>query len=216
MIQWVRRSLGRLFWYVRPPVILLAQGTPAECLHLLQSSAKPSRERLQLQELFAGGRRYALEPSADGFTMLTTSKQYWRYTESMLRPRRRTRASARLNVTLTGVGGQFTRLELHAHFRVFYLLDVIWIPAFFASIILPMSWAVWLRAALVGGLFGLSYIYHYFNAAYQAHEMIFFVEKVLKERIVTNLPTLDTASADVVNADFEQEWERFFNAYRGE
>jgi hypothetical protein len=205
---------SRIFWYVHAPVVLLVKAPPDECLHLLQESVKPSRDRLHLQDLFAHGRRYSLEKRQDGFTMLTTSKQYWRYTEGMLRLRRRTRASARLEATMERVGEQFTRMELNVHFRPFYLLDIIWIPAFFTSIIIPMPWAWWLTALISVTMFGLSYVYHYYNAAYQANEMIFFIEKVLKEKLVTSLPSLDATTPDVVTADFAQEWERFFDSHR--
>lgn len=206
----------RRTWYVYRPVTLLAQAPPDECLTMLRDATKPSKERLHLQELFVSGRRYVLEPHREGFTMLTNSKAYWRYTEGVMRVRRRTRSSARMHATLSPLSTDFTRIELRSHIRAGYLLNVIFLPAFFTSIILPMPWAWWVIALLVISLFGLSFLYHYTNAAYQANEMVFFVQKVLMDKLVTSLPTLSAENPDVVraHADFEREWERFYNAHR--
>lgn len=201
-------------WYTARPITFLAQAPPDECLAMLRQAVKPRKEQLHLQELFTDGRRYAVEPRRFGFVLLTNSKGYWRYTESTFGVRRRTRSSARMLGTLTEVTDNYTRLELRSHIRMGYLLDVLVIPTFMASLVVLMPWAVWLIVAITVTLYVLSYIYHYYNASFQANEMAFFVEKVLMDKLVTNLPTLGATNPDLVQTtqDFEQEWERFYNA----
>ena len=215
MARW-QEWLANRFWYVRQEGVLLVRATPAACVQMLNEAAQPSRKRLHLQELFVDGRRYELRERGDQFEVQTTSSHYWRYTEGIFQLRRRTRPVARLTGQMSRVGDDYTRIVMSARIRRLYLLDVIWIPLFVTSIVVPMPWEWWLRGGLVLLLFGLSYTYHYYNAAYQANEMAFFVEKALQDHLVTGLPSMGAQTEDVVrmNADFEQEWERFYQQRR--
>lgn len=193
---------------------LLAEGDPAQILDALRSAAKPSQERLELRDVFVQGRRYLIEPRNKGFSMFTTSKAYWRYTEGLIRIRRRTRASARLIAKLTPIAERYTRIELTSHIRLGYLLDVLWIPLFFTSIIVFLPWHPAVIGGFIGALFALSYAYHYFNTAAQASEMLFFIHKALQERLVNQLPTLGAQTEPPpISADFQTEWERFYKRH---
>jgi hypothetical protein len=212
-----QNPLLRVFWTVYPTVTLLAEGNTLDCIALLLEATKPSTNRLHHRDLFIQGMRYYIEPRTDGFQMLTNSKHYWRYTEGLLRIQRRTRSATRLQATLEDLTSGYTRIQLRAHFRPLYLLDVLWLPLFFTTIIVPLAWPPALLAGISGVLFALSFLYHRFNASYQANEMIYFVEKVLEDRLVTSLPTLSAAgeTPTVMNPQqaFETEWERFYRAH---
>ena len=216
MANWLWQYILNHTWHVYPQTVLLAHTPPDDCLHTLRQAVKPKRDKLHLQDLFANGRRYDIQPSKRGFTMVTNSKLYWRYTESMWTVKRRTRAAALVACTLTEVADDYTRLELRGRFRVGYLLDVVLLPVFMTSIVVFMPWPVWIIAAIVAALFGLSYAYHYYHAAYQANEMAFFIKKVLQDRLVTHLPTLQVENPDILRSrqEFEEAWERFYAAHR--
>jgi hypothetical protein len=209
------RSIRSHLWFVHAPVTLLAMGIPDETTQKLVTSAKPSHQRLHLQELFIDGRRYMIEPRSHGFIMLTNSKHYWRYTEGLLAIRRRTRSAAKVLANLSPLTEDYTRIELRAHIRLDYFLDIFWVPGFISTIVVGMPWAWWFITVLIVAMFLLSFVYHYYNAAFQANEMIFFIEKVLKEELITSLPTLQTDSSGVlrINEDFEEEWQRFYSKH---
>lgn len=206
------RATMEHFLYFHRQKALLAHASPAACLRLLTDAARPSRDRLHLQDLFISGRRYQVQQSEGGFEVLTTSNHYWRYTEGMWRLRQRTRPVTRLVGQMEPVGEAYTRITLTTRIRRMYLLDVIWIPLFVTTIVLPMPWAWWLRLTIVLVLFALSYVYHYYNAANQANALTFFVDKALQDKLVVGLPGLAANTQDVVhmNADFEQAWTRFY------
>lgn len=209
------RFLNRI-WYVTPIVPLVVALPRDRVTEQLQLAAQPSQKRLHLRDLFTRGRRYQLDLRAGGFRMHTTSTDYWRYTEGMFRLRRRTRASCTLDGNTQPLSDTMTALHMRAHIRLSYLLDVLWIPSFITSILVFMPWSVALIVVLMLVLFGLSFVYHYYHALYQANEMLFFVEKSLDEFIVTELPTLQDSSADVVSLEqaFRDEWERFYRSHR--
>ena len=212
----ITRYLRNRFWFVHPAVTLLAKATPDETLALLATGTKPHRDRLHLQDLFADGRRYQIEKRQRGFVMHTNSKHYWRYTEGVVGIRRRTRSAAKMLATLTPIADDYTRIELLAHIRAGYFVDIFFVPGFMAVLVVLMPWVIWFQAGVIAVMVALSFAYHYYNAAYQANEMVFFVEKVLTDDLVTELPTLATENPDLMtaNADFEQEWERFYSAHQ--
>lgn len=217
----LQQRLGQVilarFWYLHPPLVMLVEGDAEDIRQQLKEATKPSKDRLHLQELFVEGRRYRLEARRRGFTLMTNSKQYWRYIEGVFAIRKRTRSSARLIAVLVETEIGYTRLDLYTHMRLGYWLDILWLPLFMSSIIVLVPWVWWAIALLVGLLFGLSYAYHYFNAAFQANEMTFFIEKVLKDRLVTDIPALEATNPDVLrvhNQSFGEEWERFYNAHQ--
>ncbi len=213
---WLWQYIINHSWHVHPQTVLLAEATPDDCLHTLRQAVKPKRDKLHLQDLFNHGRRYDIQPRTDGFTIVTNSKHYWRYTEGMWAVRRRTRAAALVRGTFTPVADDYTRIAVSGRFRLGYLLDVVLLPGFMTSIVVFMPWPLGWVGGLVAALFGLSYLYHYYQAAYQANEMVFFIKKVLQEKLVTNLPTLQAENPDILRSrqEFEQAWERFYAAHR--
>lgn len=204
------------FWYVHKPIILLIGGDKNIILAALLEASKPSKDRLHLQELFTSGRRYHIIPRQAGFMIQTTSKSYWRYVEGVIATRRRTRSTAQLIGVISPVNDDYSRIEIRTHIRMGYMLDVVLLPLFMTSILVFMTWTWWIIVLLILLLFGLSFVYHYYNVAFQANEMTFFVEKALKAYIVHNLPALDANAKDMLryNADFETEWERFYKNHQ--
>ena len=218
MLITVRQWILQRLWYVHAPVVLLLTVSVREVFALLEDASKPSRDRLHLQELFTSGRRYQLARKKSGFEMLTTSKSYWRYTESLFGVRRRTRAAAKLVADLADTEAELTRLEIRTHIRIGYLVDVIWIPLFFTSIVVAMPWAWWASVIIVLILFTLSFLYHYYQAAHQANEMIFFLNKALHDVLIHNLPELAASAGDVIdmNDGFADAWEKFYQQHSDE
>lgn len=211
-----QRVLNRL-WYVTPTVPMLVSLSAETIAPVLQESATPSQKRLHLRDLFRRGRRYQIEAKRGGFTIQTSSKDYWRYTEGMFRLRRRTRSTCTLNATTRTLNDDLTQLDLRAHIRPTYLLDVLWLPAFITSILVFMPWSWWFMLISVGVMVGLSFVYHYFHALYQANEMLFFVETALKEHLIDELPTLEANTVDMIQTQqgFEQAWEQFYRSQKG-
>lgn len=219
MLSTVRKWVLQRVWYVHAPVVLLATVSTRELLALLEDAAKPSHDRLHLQEVFTSGRRYQITKKQAGFDLLTTSRSYWRYTESWFGVRKRTRSAARLSADTLDLDAGITRLEIRTHFRLGYLLDVVWVPLFFTTIVVAMPWPWWVLAVVVLALFGLSFAYHYQQAAHQANEMLFFLDKALADVLIHSLPELEaTASGEVVymNDAFADAWEKFYQSHRDE
>ncbi|MEO0562700.1 MAG: hypothetical protein AAF125_11330, partial [Chloroflexota bacterium] len=102
MLQRLRQWFVKRFWFVFPHFTMLIDLGPNQLYAMLQEAAKPSKDRLHLQEVFLSGRRYRIEQRDGVISVVTTSKSYWRYTEGLLSTRRRTRSAAKL-VLLTEV-----------------------------------------------------------------------------------------------------------------
>jgi hypothetical protein len=196
--------LLRYTWYVHPSAHLRLTIEPPHSYRILETSAKPSAKRLELRNLFIQGRRYFLQPtSKQSFRMMTTHKIRWRM-------RRRTRATAILIGEFTTIDKQTFRLTLSSRIRIWYLLDVFLWPTFITSIIVSMWWSVWLIASLVIALYTLSWLAHRFNAALEAHEMIFFIESILEDYFPETPPKLMASKADVVYEEaFAAAWEQY-------
>jgi hypothetical protein len=196
---------------LHPPVGFLVGATRAACLHTLIVAARPSQDRLHLRDLFAEGRRYYIQPIAEGFTL--TSNISARKDGRRLR----TRSAA----TVIGVfdGDQtsdppitFVRLRYRAH--AMYLLTGMVVPAFISSILIYLPWHPLAISALVGLLFSLTFIGHRLDAALQVGEMVFFVQKVLEDLPPVHAPELQADLPGVVmrakQTDFMEAWERFY------
>lgn len=198
-------------WYVHPPVSVIIGAPPAACLQTLATAAKPSTQRLHLRNLFAGGRRYHLEPARRGFRLTTTSKVLWRY-------RRRTSSSAVVHGRFEEIDGATTRIWLHGRIQVLYLLDVFLIPAFMTSILLFTRWSPTLVGGLLATLYGLSWFGHRYNASLEAHEMVYFVQTALDDLAPAQVHTLGSNTPGVVygDPDFEEQWEKFYEEHVGE
>lgn len=190
-------------WYVHPPVALAVQAAPVECLAVLAVAAKPSQQRLHLRNLFTEGRRYQLQPTADGFRLTSNSKIPWR--------RGRTTSAALLTGGFAAAGDGVTRVRLRARMRLSYFLDIFLIPSFITSIMVFAPWPGWLITLLALALYGLSWTWHRLTAAIQAAEMVYFVQKALEDLSPYQTPALDASAPDVVAVDFRREWDRFFN-----
>jgi hypothetical protein len=198
-------------WYVQPPVVLVIKATPGRCLQTMVTAAKPSSQRLHLRNLFASGRRYDLQPVEKGFTITTTSKLLWRY-------RKRTSASAVLRGQFTTIDDDITRIYMDIHIKLFYLLDVFLIPTFTASILIFVPWHPALLGAAILALYLLSWFGHRYNAALEANEMVFFVQKSLEDFVPTEILSLAAEASDVVTAtrEFRRAWEKFYEAHKND
>jgi len=214
MFRRLRTWLAGRFWYVYPHTTLLVDLPAAALFKHLEAASVPSKERLHLQEIFVGGRRYRLKKTKDGFSVLTTGKTYWRYTEGLLRARKRTRAAARLLANVTELDAGLTRVEIKTHMRLGYLIDVLWVPLFFSSIVWFMPWPWYGVAWVIVTMFALSFGYHYYQALFQANEMSFFIHKALKDHAATDIPELATTANDTLFMDqFASEWNRFYRSH---
>lgn len=196
-------------WFVCSPAALVIRATPGACVQTLAVAAKPSTKRLHLRNLFASGRRYQLHLRGGGFTLTTTSQVLWRY-------RKRTSAAAVLLADLSAVDAQITRIQLRVRISLIYLLDAFLIPTFVLSILIFVPWPPPLIAALLAGLYLLSWFGHRHGAALEANEMIFFVQKALEEFVPAEILALDSTSPDVIqiNREFGAIWEEFYQAHR--
>ncbi len=215
MLSTVRDWILQRLWFVHVPLVLLVSLPTRELLKVLEDAAKPSRDRLHLQEVFTSGRRYQIVKTKTGFELLTTSRSYWRYTESWFGVRRRTRAASKLVAETLHLDAGLTRIAIRTHIRLGYLLDVVWVPLFFSTIILALPWLWWGIAGVVV-MFGLSFAYHYYQAAYQANEMLFFLDKALADVLIHELPELAATGAEEVvymEDAFADAWEKFYKSH---
>jgi len=200
-------------WYVHPGAHLRVSITPSQTFKVLETAAKPSIQRLHLRNVFARGRRYFIFPhTRSGFRMVTTHKVFWH-------PRRRTSASAVLIGHFEPIDADTTRLSVHSRIRTFYLLQVFLWPTFMTSMLVFMLWPVWLIGLCIGALYGLSWLAHRYNAALEAHEMIFFIEKALEDFIPeppATLPSKSSAADLILKRDFVEAWDKFMEAMQDE
>lgn len=208
-ISLLARFILPRIWFVHAPVVLFVQAGPSECVEKLATSTRPSTQRLHQRNLFASGRRYHLQPRQGGFRLTTTSKVRWRY-------RGRTASTAVMRGTFSPFGDDITRVYLQARINVGYILSAFLVPTFMASIIVFMPWPPVIIAGLLVMLYGLSWIGHRFNAALEAHEMVWFVQTVLGELIPAEVMSLGSESDDVIRGheDFEAVWRSFYEAHR--
>ena len=210
----LRRLLDWLLhrvWQVHPPVVLLVNIAPEACLRVLQTAARPSTQRLQLRNLFLGGRRYSIEAEPDRFRMTSNSKIPWMQ-------RRRTRVAALLTGTLAEAGHGITRLSLSARMTRLNVLDIFLVPLWIGLLVVFSPLAIQVKGAALATLLLLSWLSHWYSAVLQALDMVYFVQVVLEEHLVTDIPVLPATADEVVYApgEFMREWERFYDAHKGE
>lgn len=200
-----RRLLDRL-WFVHAPVVLIVRATPAICLQTLITATRPSTQRLHHRNLFASGRRYELQSREGGFRLRTTSKVIWHY-------RYRTRSAAVLDGMFYEMGDDITRIQLDTHISIREILDFVLIPTFMASIIIFVPWHPAVVTSLVAALYGLSWTAHRYNAAFEANEMVFFVQKVMEDLEPAEIKSLQSTSPDLIYHQFDDEWEKFYQRH---
>jgi hypothetical protein len=187
------------------------------CLQTLGVGARPSTERLQLRNLFADGRRYYVQPLANGFRLTSDSRRPYGSR------RRRTPVAAALFGNFTEAeGGAVTIIRLRARINALYMLNALLIPAFITSLILFMPWSRGVITSLIVGMFGLSLVAHRLNAALQANALVYFVQKVLEDLPSAELAQLGATNPEVVappspaQAGFREQWQKFYEEKSGE
>lgn len=200
----LRQQFLRHTWYVHPAIHLRVRLSPSELYMVLDRATKPSIQRLQYRNLFSDGRRYLIKPRSDGgFQMMTTHKVIWY-------PRRRTTASVVLMGDAERLDDETTRILLMSRFRVRYLIDIFTLPSFMTSMLIFMAWQSWVLITSIILLYSLSWMGHRFHAELEAHEMIYFVEKVMEEYVPVATPRLQVKSADIIlERDFVEVWDKF-------
>jgi hypothetical protein len=201
----LRRLLG-WFWYVHAPVVLIVKTTPAVCLQTLATASRPSSQRLHHRNLFASGRRYEIQRRENGFRMRTTSKVSWHY-------RYRTKSAAVLDGCFYDMGNDISRIQMETHISLRELLDFILLPTFMTSIIVFVPWNSTIITGLVIALYVLSWIGHRSNAAIEANEMVYFVQKALEDLEPAEIRSLHANSPDLIYGKFDDEWEKFYRQH---
>lgn len=197
-------------WYLQRPVSLTVVASPFAIKKLLAQAARPSTQRLHFRDLFTDGRRYQIHEARIGFHLTTTNKVSWHY-------RRRTNSTSVLHAELTPTDDTTTKLRLRVRFRLNYLLDIFWLPAFITSIIVFMPWHPAMMLSLIVALFGLSWIGHRNQALLEGLEMIYFVEKALADYVLQAPAVLTDNNVGVVyeqRQDFSQAWQRFYEEHK--
>lgn len=195
---------------MHPTVILTVQTTPADCLRAIAEAARPSLHRLHLRNLFTDGRRYHLQPLKDGFQMTSNSKIPWR--------RARTSVAAVIFVELKRENEGATRIRMKARMRLFYFLDIFFIPLFISSILFFAPWHKLLIAGLSLILFALSWIGHRLTAALQATDAVYFVQKALEDIVPVEAPKLPAGEPEIItqHREFRQEWQKFYREHQSD
>jgi hypothetical protein len=167
-------------------------------------AAKPSANRLHLRNLFADGRRYYIQPQADGFRLTSDNRLLWGGR------RNRSRMAAMVYGKLSSLDDEITFIRLHSRMNLLYLFSGLLLPVFFSSIVIYMPWSRAVITLIVGLLFILSLLGYRFNAALQVNEMIYFVQKALEDLPPAELAGLPARGPDVVVTDFREQWYKFY------
>lgn len=204
----------RPLWQIHPPVALIVSATRTVCLQTLIVAARPSQERLHLRDLFLEGRRYYVQPKQNGFRLTSDNKVIWGS------KRQRTRMAAVIHGVFSGTGEDVTLIRLHARMSILYMFSALLIPAFVTSILVYMPWSKSVIGVLIALLFTLSWLGHRFDAAYQANEMVYFVQKALEDlppgeasRLEAGNPTVTTTPA---SDEFREQWQKFYEEHSQE
>jgi len=200
-------------WRLHPPALVVVQAAPAVIVQTLSTAARPSTERLHLRELFRDGLRYYIEPLQNGFRITSSSR------EAYGGRRRRTRVAAVLDGAFSSAeAGAVTFVRLKTRMNLPYFLGGLAIPAFITSIIIHMPWSRGAVLLLVALLFGLSLGARRLNAALQAAEMVYFVQKALEDLPQPEIMGLEASRPEIVMAgggdpvhtDFGAQWQKFY------
>lgn len=204
------RTLAQL----HPPVALVIAADRADCLNTLSSATRPSQHRLHLRELFSEGRRYYLHTHPDGFRVTSDSRQFWGS------KRRRTRVAASVigAMSTSGESGSpLTFIHLRAQTSAAYLFSGLIQPLIFCLIVLATpTWALPLKLTLAVVIMLLAWLGRRADAALQANDLIYFVQKVLADLPSGDIPSLEKPRPEVVtpfNEDFREQFDRFYREH---
>lgn len=198
---------------LHPPVLMIVGGTREDALHALVSASKPSSQRLHLRNLFTEGRRYYMQSHKDGFKLTCDSKVPWGSR------RRRSPTAALMYGTVNTLSKNVTMIRLRARMRWVYQLAGLFVPTWMALIVVSMPWSLRVMAAVVLALYTLALVGYRLNAALQAADMVFFVQKALEDLPPAPVAGLGQPTPEVVQAqtqrDFREQWERFYEEVSG-
>jgi hypothetical protein len=198
-----QRLRWQALWQLHPPVALVVRASPTACLQTLAVAAKPSADRLHLRNVFAGGRRYYVQPQQEGFRITSDNKLPW--------GGRRSRSSIAAVVQGNfSSSDDLTFIRLHSRMNVGYLLRGLLLPIFFTSILIYMPWNRAVIMLMVALLFTLSLAGNRFDAALQVNEMIYFVQKAMADLPPAEVSQLPPSGPDVVVSDFREQWYKFY------
>jgi hypothetical protein len=201
------RLLRRLL-EVQPRTSLLI-GIPADMtMAMLERAALPSVDRLYLREVFAEGRRYAIERSVHGFRMTTTSKRFWQ------RGTTRTAETCRLDARVSSVeDGAQTAIMLIARLRWPSALASLWVPAGMLFVMWNMPWPRSVIVVILLSVLILALASVRLTCALEAAEMTFFIRKTF-ENVQKSIPlTLASANDSVIaGPEYDALWKRLQNS----
>lgn len=198
------RLRWQALWQLHPPVALVVRASQRDCLQTLFTAAKPSADRLHLRNVFAGGRRYYIQPQADGFKLTSDNRLFWGGR------RNRSRMAAVVYGKFSSPDDSVTLVRLHSRINIPYLLSGLFLPVFFTWIVIAMPWSQVVTGLIIALLFSLSLVGYRFNAALQVNEMVYFVQRALEDLPRADLNGLPAASPDLVMTDFREQWFRFY------
>ncbi len=202
------RPLRRFYdvWQLHPPVRVVVGAPRSLCMSTLITAAQPSQHRLHMRDAFRDGRRYAVQPTNDGFriTSETSTRRNGR--------RFRTRPAATVTGTFSG-DDRVTFIRLRYQIHWLHMISGLLIPAFIASILVYVPWSPALITVIIAAIFALAFVVQRMEAALQVGEMVFFIEKAFEDFPPANVPELDSSVPGVVmksKRDFHDEWQRFY------
>jgi hypothetical protein len=204
----------RTLLQLHPPVALVIAADRGDCLNTLHQAARPSQHRLHLRELFTDGRRYYLHPHADGFRVTSDSRLFWGS------QRRRTRVAASVIGAMSSGGepqAPLTFIHLRSQTNTPYLLSGLIQPLLFSLIVLSTpTWSVSVRVVIAALLMALAFLGRRTDAALQANDLIYFVQKALADLPSGQVPSLEQPRPEVVtpfSAAFREQFERFYREH---
>ena len=211
-ISWLHRIqlwILNHIWYVHPGAVVSVALRPGVCMKYLNDASRPRVNRLDFGNLFVHGQRYKLHILDElHFMMTVTHSIPWRY-------RGRTTSSAVLFGNFVKADAHSVHLHLKGRIRLFYILQFVLMPGFIASIVIYMPWPRPVIACLIMLLFALSWFGHRYHAALEAHDMVFFIQKVMDEHHPEPAPMMaEGAHITYEEADFSEAWERFYQSVK--
>ncbi len=208
LFQPVQRALLRLRT-LHPPVMVAVRATPAEVLQTLTLASRPRQDRLHLRDLFHNGRRYEVTRTGETFSITTTARLLWGAS------RARTPVAATVYGSFITPSAGLTLVRLHAGASRLTTLRGLLVPLWAAFFVLALSWPLAPSVALIGVMLLLGWVGARLNAALQALELVFFVQKALADLPAGELPALAAAGPDVVRPaterGFQAAWQRFYD-----